>query len=40
MDSFANNNDIRYSQVAMIRSDVMFVTPLDIYEMDEEHFIP
>lgn len=40
MDSFANKNDIRYSQVAMIRSDVMYVTALDIYERDDGHFIP
>jgi len=40
MDSFANKNDIRYIQVAMIRSDVMYVTALDIYERDDGHFIP
>jgi len=32
MDSFANENNIRYEQVAMIRSDVMYVTSVDIYD--------
>ena len=37
MDSFSNENNIRYEQVAMIRSDVMYVTSVDIFDGGCEH---
>jgi hypothetical protein len=34
MERYATDNTIEYTRVAMLRSDVMYVTPIDIYRLD------
>jgi hypothetical protein len=35
MERHAIENNVQYSRVAMLRSDVMYVTPIDIYRLDK-----
>lgn len=34
MDQYADNNQVKYIRVAMLRSDVVYVTPIDLYQLD------
>jgi hypothetical protein len=34
MERHATDNNVQYTRVAMLRSDVMYATPIDIYRLD------
>eukprot|EP00980_Cylindrotheca_fusiformis_P020461 scaffold7514_cov67-Cylindrotheca_fusiformis.AAC.1 len=37
MEQHATTNNIQYNRVAMLRSDVLYVTPIDIWELGNNH---
>jgi hypothetical protein len=36
MERYATGHNLQYTRVAMLRSDVMYVTPMDIYPLDND----